>query len=54
VNFDTFVNDCLNEESFVEANAGEVAADRYLNLFSLAANRFTNKHLNVVRPQTKE
>jgi hypothetical protein len=53
VGFDRFVNDCLNEESFVEANAGEVAADRYLNLFSLAANRFTNKHLNVLRPQTK-
>lgn len=53
VPFDRFVNDCLNEETFVRGNAGEVAADRYLNLFSLAANRFTHKHLNVLRPQAK-
>jgi hypothetical protein len=53
ISFDRFVNDCLNEESFVRGNAGEVAADRYLNLFSLAANRFTSKHLNVLRPQAK-
>lgn len=53
VPFDRFVNECLNEESFLRGNAGEVAADRYLNLFSLAANRFTSKHLNVLHPQAK-
>lgn len=53
VAFDRFVNDCLNDESFLRANAGEVALDRYLNLFTLAANRFTNIHLNVLRPQAK-
>lgn len=53
VDFHRFVNDCLNSDSFVDGTAGEVAADRYLNLFALAANRFTNKHLNVIRPQAK-
>lgn len=52
IRFEQFIS-CLNEETFVRANAGEVASDRYLNLFSLAANQFTNKHLNVLRPQAK-
>lgn len=54
LNFDKFINDCLNHEAFVKLNAGTVAADRYFNLFALAANRFTQTHLNVQRPARKE
>lgn len=54
ISFDKFVNECLNAEAFVDTNAGEVASDRYFNLFSLAANRFTHRHLNVPQPQPKE
>lgn len=49
--FDKFVNDCLNDEALLKVNAGSFAADRYFNLFSLAADRFTHRHLNVQRPQ---
>ena len=51
--FDKFVSEYLNDEALLKANAGSFAADRYLNLFSLAADRFTHKHLNVQRPQGK-
>jgi hypothetical protein len=53
LNFDKFVSECLNDEALIKLNAGTVAADRYLNLFSMAADRFTNRHLNVHRPQAK-
>lgn len=53
VRFEKFINDCLNEEALVKANAGTVAVDRYFNLFSMAADRFTTKHLNVQRVQGK-
>jgi hypothetical protein len=51
--FDKFVSDCLNDEQLPGMNAGTVAADRYLNLFSLAADRFTQRHLNVPRSQAE-
>lgn len=51
VTVDNFVDDCLNHEPFVGVNAGTTAADRYFNLFSLAADRFSLVHLNVQQPQ---
>ena len=51
--FETFVGSCLNEPSLLKANAGAVAADRYFNLFSLAADRFTQKYLNVQNSQAE-
>jgi hypothetical protein len=44
----TFINQCLNIE---EPPPGSSAADRYLNLFGRAANRFTEHFLNIERPQ---
>lgn len=49
--FERFVSDGLNHEGFLRANSGAVAADRYLNLFALAADRFAQLHLNVQQPQ---
>jgi hypothetical protein len=53
ITLDRFVSDCLNDEALLKVNVGTFAADRYLNLFSLAADRFTHKHLNVPRPQAR-
>ena len=50
--FEKFIADCLNNDALLKVNAGSIAADRYFNLFALAANRFTHKHLNVHRPQS--
>jgi hypothetical protein len=52
IKFEKFIAECLNAEALLEANAGSIAADRYFNLFALAANRFSQEHLNVHRPQS--
>ena len=49
--FEVFVNDGLNHEGFLGTHIGAVAADRYLNLFALAADRFAQRHMNVQQPQ---
>jgi hypothetical protein len=43
-----FINQCLNAEA---PPPGSSAADRYFNLFGRAANRFTEDHLKLERPQ---
>jgi hypothetical protein len=49
--FPKLIADCLNHDSLLEANTGSTGADRYFNLFALAANRFAHQHLNVPPPQ---
>lgn len=53
LNFKRFVGDGLNHEGFLAANTGAIAADRYLNLFALAADRFAQLHLNLQQPQVQ-
>ncbi len=54
VHFNTFVGKCLLDDGAVEAaRSAPIAADKYFNLFAVAANRFTEKYLNVPRPDAK-